>query len=157
MKTATGFTIYDQKLYCAQQFIKHASAAWMTVFPKSSLDVNGDIYGNFVLFHGYLTGSPSELSNGILLRDPLAYVGVYRGEELGFFEELVGVHVKSPKDALTVYHLSFLAPISIYQPTYQKMLDRFYEVRRLVWNNRDGLLELGFNVNDKLEVQNDHL
>ena len=145
------FTAYDRKLHLAHTFSADAELAWHDVFPHSSCETHGDSQGNFVLFHGYLCHKP-ERSGSLLARDPIEYTSIYRGESLGMSELLVGVYVKSPQGAETVYHLSKLEPISLYRPTHNDLLSRFHEIRRLVLNNLQGLAGCGCDVNKKLGV-----
>ena len=122
---------YNRKLYCAKQFIKEATEAWKFVFPMSPYSVNSDELGNFVVFRGGI----EVVYPSILSINPLQYYGVYRGEELGFIEEIVALYVYSPKDAPTIYHTAKLDPVSLHKPNYHELVDRFFEVRQMVLDN----------------------
>lgn len=148
----TDHVIYDWELCCCERFMTNARAAWKEVFPRSSCEFNHNTAGDFVIFHGYLSTSAEECKAGILCNDPLNYVGVYHGEALGYKEERAGVAVKAPADSPSLYHLSKTPCASIKDPTYDALVNRFYEVRRFVLDNLGGMKGFHLDVSKKLGV-----
>ena len=139
----------------AEKFIEDAKSAWAEVFPNSRCVVRS--YLGSVCFAGYLAKDSSECANRIPENDPLRYVGWYRLDDTFkslnsdvFKEDRIGLHVAPPAGSHLVYGSAKLRCKSIKQVDRAKLVKRFSELRDFIRSEKDNLIYLHFDINQKV-------
>lgn len=115
--------------------------AWLEVFPESSAQIRTILYSTSVTMH--LAKDASECTNQILENDPLKYVCWISGEDVK--EDRVYILTVPPKDSNLVYASAKMRRKTIKNATYEKMVNRFRQVKEFIENQ-----ELAHDVSDKL-------
>jgi hypothetical protein len=132
-----------------EKFIEVVKAAWAEVFPKSRCIVR-NIMGS-TCFTGFLSKDNSEVSNGIIQNDPLSYSGWYAMDNTDVFkEEAASVSIAPPAGSYLAFGSASLRRKSIKQPDHAKLVKRFSELRELIRSNKDNMIQLHFNINEKV-------
>ncbi len=132
-----------------EKFIADVKSAWAEVFPNSRCIVR-NIMGS-LCFNGYLSKDNSEVANSILLNDPLSYSGWYSLDNNDVFkEEAASLSIAPPAGSYLAFVSASLRRKSIKQPDREKLVKRFVELRELVRSNKDNMIQLHFNINEKV-------
>ena len=133
----------------AEKFSEDVKSAWEEVFPNSRCSVRS--YLGSACFAGYLAKDSSECANRIPENDPLRYVGWYRLEEGDVYkEDRIGLYVAPPAGSNLVYGSAKLRCKSIKQPDRAKLVKRFSELREFIRSEKDNLIHLHFDINQKV-------
>jgi hypothetical protein len=134
-----------------KQFIEDAKSAWAEVFPNSRCYANG--ISNSVCFAGYLSKDASECANKIINNDPLSYKGWYNLDKPDVYKESnASVFIKPEAGSYNVYGRAKLRHKSINNPDRAKLLKRFLELRDFLRGEAGNMINLHFNINEKLGV-----
>ena len=134
-----------------KQFIEDAKSAWAEVFPNSRCYANG--ISNSVCFAGYLSKDASECGNKIINNDPLMYKGWYNLDKPDVYKESnASVFIKPEAGSYNVYGRAKLRHKSINNPDRAKLLKRFLELREFLRGEAGNMINLHFNINEKLGV-----
>jgi len=132
-----------------EKFIEDAKSAWAEVFPNSRCSVRSFLGSAY--FAGYLAKDSSECANRIPENDPLRYVGWYRFDEGDVYkEDHIGLFVAPPAGSNLVYGSAKLRCKSIKQPDRAKLVKRFSELREFIRSEKDNLIHLHFDINQKV-------
>lgn len=123
---------------------------WKQIFPNSMMIINKACLGDNYFFKGKLAKDRSESNHGITENDALSYMftinkGAYKEFDVSLFVK---------PDPVTEKYLCYgrkkLRKKTIKEVTEEKLLKRFEQVRQLVVDNKDNLINLLFNINDKI-------
>jgi len=120
--------------------------AWKEIFPNSLCTERKFLSDNSNCFTFYLAKDQSEFNNGISNNDPLSYSiwlenGILRENSLSLFT--------LPKEKYLAYSHVNLRKKTIKQPTYEKIKQRFIEVRKWILENYDLDGKEPFYIKDK--------
>jgi hypothetical protein len=127
------------------QIAEDVKKAWHQVMPNSAISAR-KILGGWT-FRFFLVNSKDECANGILENDPFYYSARLSGD--GTFEETNSyMHVKPTKPNMVYGSVRFRKK-TIKEPTFEKLVKRFSDVRNWIMSNADNLKYIKFDIRNK--------
>ena len=120
---------------------------WLEVFPNSRAWASDSHFGgDFTGFGMYLAKDKSECANGIIDNDPLSYAACI--ENNTWSEDRLYMFV-APTNKYHAYSSVKLRKKTIKNVTPEKLIKRFQQVREFIMANKDDMINLQFDINDK--------
>lgn len=132
-----------------QEFIGAVTAAWKEVFVNSHISAKPFIFGgDGAVVTGLLSGSIDECTHKVIHNDPLNYVGFY--EDGAYKEDVVSVFVRPAPGSHLALDTVKLRKVTIKDPTHDKLVKRFTQLRNMLIDNVDRIYAPEMNVPSKL-------
>lgn len=120
---------------------------WEKVFPNSFFLIQKACLGDYYFYDGFLAKSKTECSNGYFENDPLNYsFGIENGT---YKEHAISLCIK-PTEKYLAYSRAKLRKKTIKNITLEKLEKRFLQIKQLITDNKDNLINLCFDINDKI-------
>lgn len=140
---------FNKQQRSVEKFIADIKSAWAEVFPNSNCSARSFL--GSTCFVGRLAKDSSECANKIIENDPLNYSGWYRMDPGDVYKELrADLFVAPPVGSNLVYGRAKLRNKSIKQPDRAKLVKRFLELREFIRKNKDNMIHLHFDINQKV-------
>ena len=122
---------------------------WKEVFPNSKISPSkAALGGEGHYFKCYLAANKQECINGYFENDPLNYM--FSIDERGYKEHSHSLSIKPPENSYLAYGRAKIRAKSMKEPTLEKIKKRFLQIKKLVEENKENLINLCFDINEKL-------
>ena len=121
---------------------------WKENFKNSNIIISKSCLGNGFHFRAILAKDKTEVFNGIIENDALHYV--FSIENNIYTEYHTPCIYIKPASNLYAYSRVKLRRKNIKNINIEKLQKRFYEVKKMIIENKENFINLQFNINDKI-------